>query len=490
MKFIPRPYQKLIVEHILKTPRCACWCGMGMGKTSSTLYALNLLQQVDGVGRALVLAPLRVAVSTWPDEVDKWEDFKGMRVSVIAGSKSDRKKALRKDADIYCMSYENVPWLVDELNGAWPFDVIVADESTRIKSFRRHSGGSRAKALGQVAWRSRHFIELTGTPASNGLLDLWGQFWFLDKGERLGRSMRQYQEVYFTPIRVGANAFAVKYKPRDFAEKAILEKTKDLTLKLNAEDWFDIKKPIVFDVTVRLPKPIENLYHQMERNLYAELGDIALETANAATKTSVCLQMASGFVYASEGLAPEFSAFDDEPERSVGCDIRNPLAPKPYHQLHREKIEALREILGEVNGHPVLIAYQFKHECAELLATFNGARVLDKNPQTIRDWNARRIPMLLAHPASCGHGLSLQDGGNVLIFYSTGWNLEEHEQIIERIGPTRQMQAGHNRPVYVYNIIARDTLDEVVQERIKTKRDVLDLLMEKKRNDEAVRTNE
>ena len=259
---------------------------MGMGKTSSTLYAINLLQSVEGVGPALILAPLRVAVSTWPDEVAKWEDFSHMRVSVIYGSKAQRKKALNEKADIYCVNYESLPWLVEELDGSWPFDIIVADEATRLKSFRTRSGGSRAKALGSVAWRSEFFIELTGTPASNGLLDLWGQFWFLDKGERLGKTMRRYQEVYFTPIRVGANAFAVKYEPRGFAEKAILEKTQDIALTLNAEDWFDIQKPIVMTVEVTLDEKVMKAYRSLERNLYVELGEYAVDTANAATKTS------------------------------------------------------------------------------------------------------------------------------------------------------------------------------------------------------------
>ena len=289
--------------------------------------------------------------------------------------------------------------------------------------------------------------------------------------------MRQYQEVYFRPIRVGANAFAVKYEPRDFAENAILEKTKDLTLKLNAEDWFDVKKPIVFDVPVSLPKTAMNLYKQMERNLYAELDGIALTTANAATKTSVCLQIASGCAYDDESI-PDFERLEIAKEESAH-KVHDPLAPKSYYVLHQEKIEALREIVDEVKA-PVLVAYQFRHECAEILKAFKNARVLDKNPQTIRDWNAGKIPILLAHPASCGHGLSLQDGGNVLVFFSTGWNLEEHEQIIERIGPTRQLQAGHDRPVFVYNLVANGTLDTVVQERLKTKRDVLEILMEKK----------
>lgn len=483
MKFTPRPYQKLIVNHILSNPRCACWCSMGLGKTSSTLYAINLLQSVDGVGPALILAPLRVAVSTWPDEVAKWEDFSHMRVSVLYGSKAQRKKALKKKADIYCVNYESLPWLVEELDGEWPFDIIVADEATRLKSFRTRSGGSRAKALGSVAWRSRFFIELTGTPASNGLLDLWGQFWFLDRGERLGKTMSRYQEIYFTPIRVGANAFAVKYEPRGFAEEAILKKTQDIAIKLNAEDWFDIQKPIVVNVEVEIGEQVMKAYRSLERNLYAEIGEYAIDTANAATKTSACLQLASGNIYEGEEVTPDLKRLAE----AKSVELRNVFrvnegtTPKPYYYVHDKKLRALASIVEEANGMPVLVTYQFQHERDRILSYFKGARVLDKNPQTIRDWNAGKIPMLLAHPASCGHGLSLQDGGNILVFFSTGWNLEEHEQIIERIGPTRQAQAGHPRPVFVYYIVAKDTLDETVQERIKTKRSVLDLLMERRK---------
>lgn len=475
MKFIPRPYQKLIVNHILANRRSAVWAGMGMGKTSATLCAVNLLQTVDGCGPALVLAPVRVAASTWPDEVAKWEDFSEMRVSVVVGTKAQRQEALRKKADLYCMNYENLPWLVEELNGEWPFGIIVADEATRLKSFRTRSGGSRAKALGAAAWRSEFFVELTGTPASNGLLDLWGQFWFLDKGERLGKTMRQYQELFFRPVRVGANAFAVRYEPQPFAEEAILKKTQDVALKLNAEDWFSIEQPIVSDVSVTLPESAMKVYRSMERNLFADLDSEILETANAATKTSVCLQIASGFAYESE----DGGAFEERTQVS-SAKKRRAEGLRPFFCLHEEKIEALRSIAEEASG-PVLVAYQFRHECAEILRHFPKARLLDKNPKTIGDWNAGKIPMLLAHPASCGHGLSLQDGGNVLVFFSTGWTLEEHEQIIERIGPTRQAQSGHPRPVFVYNIVAKDTLDETVQERIKSKRAVLDLLMERRK---------
>ena len=461
MKFTPRPYQKLIVDHIQLHDRAAVWAGMGLGKTVATLTAIEQLQRA-GMGPALILAPLRVAQSTWPDEIAKWDHLRHLRVAVVTGTPARRRAALATDADVYCTNYESLPWLVEALGGAWPFGMVVADESTRLKSFRTRQGGTRAQALASVAFRSERFVELTGTPASNGLLDLWGQFWFLDKGERLGKSMSQYQEKFFRPVRVGNNAFAIRWEPMPFTEEAVLSRTKSLALKLNAEDWFPLEKPVVTNVFVDLPKKARTAYDSMEDDFFVAVDEGVIEAANAAVKTGKLLQLAGGALYGDE-LSLE----------------------RPYEEFHDAKLTALGEIVVEACGMPVLVTYQFKHEAARILEAFSEARLLDKDPKTIRDWNAGKIPILLAHPASCGHGLSLQDGGNILVFFSTGWNLEEHEQIIERIGPTRQRQAGHARPVFIYNIIARDTVDEVVQERIRTKREVLDLLMERRNHEQT-----
>lgn len=462
MRFTPRPYQKLIVDHIHLHERAAVWAGMGLGKTVATLTAIEQLQRI-GMGPALILAPLRVAQSTWPDEVANWDHLRRLRVSVVTGAPAARRAALFQEADVYCTNYESLPWLCETLDGEWPFAMVVADESTRLKSFRTRQGGTRAQALAKVAFRSERFVELTGTPASNGFLDIWGQFWFLDQGERLGRSMSQYQEKFFRPVRVGNNAFAVRWEPMPFTEEAVLSKTRDLALKLNAEDWFSLKEPVVTNVEVRLPKKARAAYDSMEEEFFVAVDDGVIEAANAAVKTGKLLQLAGGALYRDE-LSPE----------------------KPYETIHDVKLTALSEIVAEACGMPVLVTYQFKHEAARILDAFPQARLLDKDPKTIRDWNAGRIPMLLAHPASCGHGLSLQDGGNILVFFSTGWNLEEHEQIVERIGPARQAQSGHARPVFIYNIIARDTVDEVVQERIRSKREVLDLLLERRKHGQAL----
>ena len=455
MLFKARPYQKLIVDHILSKPRTAVWAGMGLGKTVSTLQALDVLITFMGEGPALIIAPLRVAQSTWPDEVAKWEDLRHLRVSVITGSPKKRLEAVAKEADIYTTNYENLPWLVEHWGNKWPYKIVVADESTRLKGFRTRQGSTRAKALAKVSKNLvNRFVELTGTPASNGLEDLWGQFWFLDAGKRLGSTMTAFHERWFRPERVGKDAFAVKWVPMPHAQDEIQAAVNDLTLKLNAEDWFSLEDPIVTNSEVTLPTRAHQQYIDRENEMLIELEeDDVIESANAAAKTGKCLQIASGAIYREDGT---------------------------YEVLHDEKIKALESIVEESGGMPILVTYQFRHEAERILKAFPQARKLDKDPKTIRNWNAGKIPMLLAHPASCGHGLSLQDGGNILVFFSTGWNLEEHEQIVERIGPTRQKQAGHDRPVFIYNIVARSTLDETVLKRIETKREVLDLLLEKK----------
>lgn len=452
-EFIPRPYQAEIIRHILSHERVAVWAGMGMGKTSSTLYALDYLKRCGELdGPALVLAPLRVAASTWPDEVTKWEGF-DLTVAAAVGTPKQREKALKSGADVITCNYEGIPWLVKYYGDKWPFSVIVADESTRLKGFRTRSGGMRARALANVAHsKTRRFIELTGTPSPNGLLDLWGQAWFLDCGKRLGRTFSAYQRTYFNPVRVGSDAFAVKWEPAPWAQEAIQAKLKDLCISLDARDHFDIKEPILNTIKVSLPAEARRVYEDLQKVMFAELttGE-DIDAVNAAARTMKCLQVASGAIY---------------------TDDRGAWAP-----LHDEKIEALRSIIEEAAGAPVLVAYQWKSDAERLLKAIPGARLLDKDPATIRAWNQGKIPVLLAHPASAGHGLNLQDGGNILVFFSQWWDLEQYQQIVERIGPTRQAQAGHPRPVFIYHIVAKGTVDEAVAWRRSNKRSVQDALL-------------
>lgn len=459
MKFVPRSYQKLIVDNILYNKRTAVFAGMGLGKTASTLEAIRQIKAVRPSLTVLIIAPLRVAQSTWPDEVRKWDSFKNLRVSVICGSAKARRDALLADADIYTINYENIPWLVDELKGDWFFDLIVADESTRLKGLRARQGTQRAKALAKVAFKSEGFVELTGTPAPNGLLDLWGQMWFLDKGARLGKSFSAFQREFFYPISRGGGATRwVEWKLQEGSDKRIKRRIEDVSITVNPEDYFDVAKNIFNDIAVELPREVMRQYRKFARELYLELeGGAEVTAANAAVKTGRLLQMASGAVYVEDG---------------EGSDA--------YTVVHKAKIEALASVIEEANGAPVLCAYSYRHEVDRILKAFPYARVLDKSPQTIRDWNEGKIPLLLAHPASCGHGLNLQDGGNILVFFSCTWSLELHDQIVERIGAVRQAQAGHDRPTFVHYLVAKGTLDEAVKERLSTKRDILDVLLDKK----------
>lgn len=457
--FTPRPYQRKILSHVLAHKRCAVWASMGMGKTVATLAAVRALSWFESdVLPALVIAPLRVAVSTWPDEVRKWEILQDLRVVSITGSGAVRLRALATSADVYTINYDNLPWLIETLKiqgREWPFKTVIADEATRLKGYRTRQGSKRAKALaGAVCKKGIRFIELTGTPAPNGLADLWGQMFFIDGGARLGRSHSTFMERYFRPVRVGADAWAVKYVPYSWSQSRIEEQLKDVCLSLQAEDYFDLQAPINYTINVDLPPAARRIYKRLESEMFADLGDgDTVEAVNAAAMTMKCLQAANGAIYTDDGDGA-------------------------WKVIHDEKIRALESIVEEAAGMPVLVAYNFKSDLARLLKAFPKARMLDKDPATIRAWNAGEIPMLLAHPASAGHGLNLQDGGNILVVFGHDWNLEYYQQIVERIGPTRQFQSGHPRAVHIYHIVARGTVDELVMQRRESKREVQDLLLE------------
>lgn len=456
--FHPRQYQALMIDHILAAPRCALWASMGSGKSVATLIALDLLSLVEP-GPALVIAPLRVAQSTWPDEVRKWQHLRHLRVSVICGTATERRAALARPAEIYTVNFEQLPWLVDELGDDWPFATVVVDEATKLKGFRLRQGTQRARALAKVAHtKVQRLIELTGTPAPNGLIDLYGQAWFLDAGQRLGRTFDGFSQRWFRPA---FNGFGLE--PLPAAREQIEDRLRDLCLTIDARDWFDIREPISNVIRVELPAKARALYRDMEREMFMELAGAEVEAFNAAARTNKCLQLANGAAYIDKAAAE-------------------------WVEVHTAKLQALESVIEEAAGMPVLVAYNFRSDLARLAKAFPKGRHLDKDPQTLRDWNAGHIPLLFAHPASAGHGLSLQDGGNILVFFAVNWNLEEHQQIVERIGPTRQAQSGHDRPVFIHYILAADTVDELVLARLQTKRDVQDLLLEAMKKDRNATT--
>ena len=443
--FTPHDYQREAMQHIYKEPRCALWMPMGGGKTVSTLTALDALDLIDSVYPILVLAPKRVARSTWPDEIAKWAHLSHLRVSVVTGTPKERQAALDTPADIYTTNYDNLVWLVDTLGDAWPYKTVIADELTRLKSFRIRQSSKRAGALGRVAHsKVTRFIGLTGTPGANGLKDLWGQLWFLDKGERLGKTFSAFEGRWF---RRGYDGFSLQ--PQPHAQSEIEEALQDICLTV---EGLPVDEPIRNVLYVDLPPKARAMYEEMERDAFTEIAEHGIEAVNPAVKMSKCLQMANGALYVD--------------------DAGN------WEEIHDAKLEALESVVEEASGASVLVAYNFKSDLARLRKRFPQARVLDADPQTITDWNAGKISLLLAHPASAGHGLNLADGGNILAFFGHNWSLEEHMQIIERVGPMRQKQAGYDRPVFVHHIVARDTVDEVVLERLQSKRSVQDVLLE------------
>lgn len=452
--FTPHPYQDLILSHEIDIKRSNVWAGMGMGKTVATLTALeDLFMAGSETQPALVLAPLRVASSTWPDEAVKWNHLRNIDIQPLIGTAKERMAAIKNtNASVFTINYDNLVWLVEIFGKHWPFGTIIADESTRLKSFRLRKGGKRAAALAKVAHKHVHrWVNLTGTPSPNGLIDLWGQVWFVDQGQRLGRTYSAFTSRWFNNIQFPGQQWS-KLEPWPFAQEQMQNALRDVTISLDAADWFDIEEPIHNIIKLELPTKARKQYQEMEKEMFLELEHEGIEALNAAAKTVKCLQIASGAIYTDDS--------------------------KNWVELHDAKIQALESIISESGGMPILVAYHWKHDLERLLKAFPKGRNLDADPQTLRDWNAGKIPILFAHPASAGHGLNLQDGGNILVFFSHWWDLEQYQQIIERIGPTRQIQAGYNRPVFIHHLIAAGTMDEVVMERRNSKREIQDLLLE------------
>lgn len=443
-----RPYQHIALDHFAAHRRCALWADMGLGKTVSTLTHLDRSAAL-GEGPALVLAPRRVAAETWPAEAKKWGFDE---VAAIVGDEKARLRALKLNRGVYTTNYEQIPWLVDHLGDRWPFKTIVADEATRLKGFRLRKGTKRARALAHVAHKkAAQLIELTGTPAPNGLIDLWGQMWFIDGGRRLGRTFTAFEERWFT---TGYDGYSTVPLPHAFDE--ITERCKDVCLSIRAKDWFDLNDPIVVRVPVQLPAKVREQYRKLERALFVQMKDGTVTAVNAAAKSQKLLQMASGAVY-----------LDADGEESHKLE---------WEEVHDAKLDALGSIIEERAGAPLLVVYHFRSDLARIRRAFPAARTLDDGPDMVQAWNRGNVPLLLVHPQSAGHGLNLQQGGNAIAFFSHWWDLETRQQVIERIGPVRQAQAGLDRNVFIYNIVAEDTLDDVVIERVEGKTAVQDAL--------------
>lgn len=444
--YAPHAYQRIASNFILKTPYAALWAKPGMGKTSVVYSVLDILKLAgSSYFPALVLAPKRVCELTWPVEQQKWAQFSGLRIISLLGDKAQREHQLQQYGDVYVLNYELLPWLVSRLRGVWPFKILILDESTKVKNYRLKGGGIRSSALGGLIDKFGRVIELSGTPSPNGLKDLWGQLYFLDEGKRLGSSYTAFLNRWFTE-----DKYTNEIVPKPNADKEIHEAIADITMSLRPEDWFDIDEPLFMEKRVELPPEASALYEKMETEFFLELGeDCEIDALNAMALSTKLLQIASGTVYDNEGSTVP---------------------------IHDAKIEALNSIMEESGGEPVLTVYQYRSQIAALQAAFPGTRVF-RTKKDQDDWNAGKIQHMLIHPDSAGHGVDLQDGGRTMVFFTGTWNLESRLQVIERIGPMRQLQSGHPRAVMIYDLVADDTIDIEVLARMQGKLSTQEALM-------------
>ena len=437
MIFRPHSYQTRAIDFILEHEFCGLFLDMGLGKTVATLTALDkLLYERLESEKVLVIAPKSVALNTWSNEANKWDHLKSLRMSIVMGSAAKRRKALERPADIYVTNRDNVVWLRNE--GEWAFDTVVLDESSSFKNFQSR----RWKALWSVRPQIRRMILLTGTPAPNGLMDLWAQVKLLDRGVRLGRFITQFREAYFRP---GARSGAVVYDwlPKPGAQELITDKISDICMSMRAEDYLDM--PELIDAGMVLELPEIDKYRQFERDcvLGLEGGDDIL-ALTAVSLTNKLLQFASGAVY------------DDE---------------HSWHEVSSAKLEALTELL-EQTSEPVLLFYNYRHELERIQRSFPDAVPFRGEPDILQRWNAGEIRLLLCHPASVAYGLNMQQGGHIIVWYSPTWNLELYEQANARLH-----RQGQSKPVMLYHLICRGTMDEVVMSALSRKDNVQDALM-------------
>jgi hypothetical protein len=445
------------MAHMAEQPRSAIFAKPGMGKSVMALTFLDHLHNVVGEDRpTLVLAPLRVARDTWANEANKWDHLRDIDVVPVVGTAAERKAALRRDAPVYATNYDNLVWLVETLGDRWPFATVVADESTKLKGFRLRQGGKRAQALARVAHKHvDRWVNLTGTPASNGLTDLWGQTWFLDAGQRLGRTFTSFQDRWFGMRNRKDDKTGKVYTERfafDHAQEEIQHRLADICLTLDPRDWFDMQEPIVNTIEVDLPPTARVKYREMERELFTMIESSPVEAANAAVKSAKLLQMCNGAVYLEGG--------------------------KDWAEVHTEKLDALEELADQTGDDPLLVLYLFKSDKARLLRRFSDALDLS-TVGGLAAAQAGKGKLWLGHPASMGHGVDgLQYHCNTVVFFAQDWNLEYHDQALERVGPMRQLQAGKDRPVFLHYLVARNTIDELVMTRRSSKRNVQDLLLD------------
>lgn len=440
MKYKPHEYQSYATEFILSHPISAVFLEMGLGKSVITLSAIfDLCLDSFLVCKVLVIAPLRVARDTWPAEINKWDHLKGLSYSVAVGTEKERIDALKKQSTLYIINRENVDWLFHKSGIPFHFDMVVIDELSSFKSY----GAKRFKSLLKVRPSVKRIVGLTGTPSSNGLMDLWAEFRILDLGQRLGRYISHYRNTYFKPDKRNAQII-FSYKPLPGAEEEIYKQISDITISMKSTDYLKMPEYVSNEVFVTLSDKEWKVYSDFKEDMVANLGDEDIDAVNAAVLSGKLLQMANGAVYDSENKA---------------------------HVIHDKKLDALEDLIEGANGKPVLVAYWYKHDLERIKDRFPVRQI--QSSKDIEDWNNSKIPIAVIHPASAGHGLNLQSGGSTLIWFGLTWSLELYQQTNARL-----YRQGQRDTVIVHHIITKNTIDEDVLLALTKKEKTQDALID------------
>lgn len=443
MEFKPHEYQREAIERLIQHPCYGLFLDMGLGKTVITLTAIARLIRNLEVEKVLIIAPRTVAESTWQDEAKKWDHLKGLRFSTVVGSRQKREAALRKDADCYVINRENVVWLCEHYKYWMPFDMLVVDESSSFKS----PSAKRFRALRKVLPCFDRRVILTGTPAPNTLMDLWAQMYILDEGKALGKTITSYRTKYFKPDKM--NGYIVySYRLLKGADEAIYDAIAPEVMSLKAKDYLHMPERIDNIVYCEMGAKARRVYRQMEKDMVLNIGDPnEITAASAAVLSNKLLQMANGCVY-TDDYSTQY--------------------------LHDAKIQKLEEIVEDNAGKSVLVFYAYKHDLKRLQKAFPESRVLGKGDttDTMVDWNLGRIPVLLAHPASCAYGLNLQAGGNIIVWYGLTWSLEQYQQANARL-----YRQGQENAVVIHHLVTRGTIDERVMSALSKKEAGQDALL-------------
>lgn len=447
MKFKPYKYQQEAIEWVLRHPRCGLFLDMGCGKSVITLTAIMRLMDYCEVEKVLVVAPKKVAESTWTDEVEKWDHLAGLRVAKVMGTPKQRENAMASRADIYVVGRDSFVWLVDQYKGKLPFDMLVIDELTSFKSPR----SNRFKAMRIAAPTVQRVVGLTGTPAPNGLMDLWAQMYCLDMGERLGKSVTRYRDTYFDTHRW--NNIVVRCSIRKGCEKIIRDKIADICLSMQAKDYLQLPDKIVHEIRITLSPGVMKAYNDFERDRVMEFAE-----KHTGEKTNVLAASAAGLMNKLSQFA-NGAVYDED---------------KQVHAVHDEKLDKLTEIVEAANGSSLLVFYQYKHDATRIAQRLIGYAVRQyEGEEDLRDWNNGKIDILLAHPMSTAFGLNMQQGGHYVVWFGTGWNLELYDQANARLH-----RQGQKYPVHVYKLICTGTVDERANAAIENKHGVQQNLLD------------